>query len=100
MNWTVIDWVGFAGGVLLLFGFWRTSIGRWKTTSVWYEFDNLLGCALLFIYAWDKQAYVNIVLNIIWGIVAFRGLASYAERRKLANAKAVHGIKKRRNGRR
>ncbi len=82
MEWHPIDWIGLVGGILLLVGFWRTSIGQWKTTSFWYELDNLLGCALLLLYAWQKHAYVNIVLNVIWGIVAFRGLTSYTERKK------------------
>lgn len=87
MEWAPIDWIGLLGGILLLVGFWRTSIGQWKTSSFWYELDNLTGCTLLLIYAWQKHAYVNIVLNIIWGIVAFRGLASYAERRSHKRAK-------------
>lgn len=82
MEWAPIDWIGLLGGILLLVGFWRTSIGQWKTSSFWYELDNLTGCALLLIYAWHKHAYVNIILNVIWGVVAFRGLTSYAERRK------------------
>jgi len=82
MEWDTLDWIGLLGGILLLVGFWRTSIGTWRTTSFWYELDNLLGCALLLIYAWNKQAYVNILLNIIWGFVAFRGLASYEERKR------------------
>ena len=82
MEWHYIDWLGLLGGLLLLFGFWRINIRQWKTTSFWYEFDNLFGCGLLFLYALNKHAYVNIVLNVIWGIVAFRGLTSYAERRK------------------
>lgn len=88
MTWQFVDWIGLSGGVLLLIGFWRTSIGKWKTTSFWYELDNLAGCGLLLIYAYQKHAYVNIILNIVWGIVAFRGLASYEERRQKAkNAK-------------
>ena len=43
--------------------------------------DNLIGATLMSIYAYSKGAYVGIVLNIVWGIVAFRGVSSYAERR-------------------
>lgn len=82
MTWHFIDWIGLLGGILLLVGFWRTSIGKWKTTSFWYELDNVIGCGLLLVYAWEKHAYVNIVLNVVWGVVAFRGLASYEERKR------------------
>lgn len=87
MHWELIDYVGLAGGVLLLFGFWRTSISGWKTTSLWYELDNIIASALLLVYSLQKHAYINIALNIIWGIVAFRGISSYAER-KLKHNKA------------
>lgn len=81
MQWEAIDYAGLLGGVVLLFAFWRTSTGTWKTTSAWYEFDNFIAAILLIFYTWQKHAYVNILLNIVWGIVAFRGLSSYAERR-------------------
>lgn len=88
MEWHFIDWIGLIGGVLLLFGFWRTSIGKWKTTSLWYELDNVLGCTFLLIYAWQKHAYVNAIVNLIWAIIAFRGISSFAERRQLNKNKS------------
>ena len=94
MRWEYIDYIGLLGGVLLLFAFWRTSTGRWKVTSVWYELDNLLASVLLIFYAWQKHAYVNILLNVVWGIVAFRGLSSYAERRMLRNKNFKRGYQK------
>jgi hypothetical protein len=81
MHWHFIDWVGFIGGILFLFAFWRTSIGKWTGRSLWYELDNLLGAILMSIYAYKKGAYVNIGLNLVWGVVAIRGVTSYAERR-------------------
>ncbi len=81
MQWQPIDFLGVAGGVMLLFAFWRTSAGVWKTTSPWYELDNFIASGLLLWYSWHKHAYVNIVLNVIWGFVAFRGLTSFSERR-------------------
>lgn len=85
MSWETIDYLGLVGGLLLLFSFWRINSGKWKTTSLWYELDNVIACLLLVVYAWEKHAYVNILLNIVWGIVAFKGLSSLAERRMRAN---------------
>lgn len=74
------NFVGGIGAVLILFGFYRTSIGRWKNESFWYELDNVIGACLLIIYQLHLKAYVSVVINIIWAIVAFRGLTSFAER--------------------
>lgn len=81
MHWQPVDYVGLAGGVILLFAFWRLNSGAWKVRSGWYEIDNIIAALLLTYYAYEKHAYVSIVLNIIWGIVAFHGLNSFAERR-------------------
>lgn len=94
MTWEPIDYLGLVGGLILLFAFWRTNSGLWKTTSPWYEFDNVIAALILVVYAWHKHAYVNIALNIVWGIVAFRGLSSFAERRALRNKNFRKGFQK------
>jgi hypothetical protein len=81
MHSHVIDIVGVLGCLLVLFAFYRTSIGRWTGKSLWYELDNLLGAVCLIIYSYEKAAYVNIILNLVWAVVAFRGVTSIAERR-------------------
>jgi hypothetical protein len=73
--------IGISGSLLLLFGFYRTSIGKWTGKSFWYELDNLAGATLIIIYQIHHRAYITMVLNLIWGLVAFRGLTSYAQRR-------------------
>lgn len=72
--------LGVIGALLILLGFYRTSIGQWKTKSFWYELDNTLGAILLMIYQARLHAYISVVLNGIWAVVAFRGLTSFAER--------------------
>jgi|GEM_PF-1298022 hypothetical protein len=94
MEWAFIDYIGLIGGMLLLFAFWRTSSGVWKVTSPWYELDNFIASFLLIFYTWQKHAYVSIVLNIIWGVVAFRGLSSFTERRMLRNADFKRAFRK------
>jgi hypothetical protein len=73
--------LGTIGAVLILFGFYRISIGRWSSKSLWYELDNFIGAVLMAIYQLHYKAYISVVLNVIWAIVAFRGLEPYAERR-------------------
>lgn len=81
MQWGVIDWLGLVGGIVLLFAFWRTSIGKWTGKSLWYELDNFIAAVLLSIYAYGKGATISVCLNLIWAVVAFRGVTSFAERR-------------------
>lgn len=76
------DVLGAAGAILILFGFYRTSIGKWTNTSFWYELDNMVGAGLLVIYNLDRRAYISLVLDTIWVIVAIRGITSIAERRR------------------
>jgi hypothetical protein len=73
---------GSLGAILILFGFYRTSIGRWTGKSFWYELDNLIGAVLVFIYQIHHKAYITAALNTIWAVVALRGLSSYAERQR------------------
>lgn len=83
--------------LLVLFSFYRTSIGKWTGKSMWYELDNLFGALLMGVYAFSKGAYVNIVLNIVWGAVALRGVTTLAERRmsrKLAKQRKAKKRKK------
>lgn len=76
------DILGLAGASFILFGFYRTSIGKWTNKSFWYELDNVIGAVLLIIYQLHLQAYISVTMNALWGIVAFRGLTSFAERSK------------------
>lgn len=77
-NWFTL--VGITGAVLILFGFYRTSIGRWTNKSIWYELDNLLGAGLLMIYNLIIGAHISVVLDIVWIVVALRGITSIVER--------------------
>jgi hypothetical protein len=93
-SWHFIDYIGLAGGLFFLFGFWRTSIGQWKGTSFWFEFDNLIGALLMSCYAFSKGAFINIGLNIVWGIVALRGVSSLTERRLMKNPTFRRSLRK------
>lgn len=82
------DVIGTIGACLILLGFYRTSIGKWKNKSFWYELDNTVGASLLIIYQLQLRAYISVVLNIIWAIVAFKGILSFAERYRWSTKKA------------
>ena len=73
---------GILGAVLVLFGFYRTTIGKWTGRSKLYELDNLVGACLIAVYQFHYKVYITVVLNVVWAIVALRGLTSYRQRRK------------------
>ncbi len=74
--------VGSIGAVLILLGFYRVTIGQWTGKTFWYELDNLVGAVLIGIYQVHHKAYVSVVINIVWAVVAIKGLSSYAVRRR------------------
>ena len=76
------NFIGVVGALLILLGFYRISIGKWTGRSLWYELDNLFGAILILIYQLHFRVYISVVLNVIWAIVAFRGVVSYRERRR------------------
>lgn len=77
---TFVNILGGIGACLILFGFYRTSIGRWKNKSFWYEMDNFIGATLLVVYQIHTKSYISLVVNVIWATVSFRGLTSFTER--------------------
>ena len=74
--------IGGIGAFLVLFGFYRTSIGKWTSKSFWYELDNLIGATLLVIYGIRLHAFMGVVINVVWFIVALKGLSSFTQRRQ------------------
>lgn len=92
MSDTLLTVIGTAGAALILFGFYRTSIGRWTNKSFWYELDNLLGAGLLMIYNLNRSAHISVVLDVVWVVVALRGITSIHERRNKAAKNKKHSV--------
>lgn len=72
--------IGIAGSLLILLGFYRVSIGKWTGKSFLYELDNFAGALLVTIYQLHHSTYISAVLNIIWVVVALKGMTSYRQR--------------------
>lgn len=79
--------LGIAGSVLLLFGFYRATTGKWNNKSFWYEFDNILGAVLIIVYQIHYHAYVSVVVNLIWAGVAVVGISVFFHRVRRHRAK-------------
>ncbi|MDZ7786046.1 MAG: hypothetical protein U5L95_02890 [Candidatus Saccharibacteria bacterium] len=77
---SVVDIIGLTGAALIIFGFFRITLGMWTSRSLWYEIDNLAGATLLGIHELLIGAYIPMVLSLMWAIVAIKGLTSFQQR--------------------
>lgn len=82
-----LEIIGILGGLLFLLGFLQVATNRWNGRSFWYEICNLIGALLLGFYSFQKNAYTNIVLNLIWGTVAMYSIKNIFERHKIRKSK-------------
>lgn len=78
----ITEAVGIIGGIFIFLAFIQVASGKWNGNSFWYEAFNLIGGLLLSYYAIEKRAYTNIVLNIIWIVVAGYGIYHIVRRHK------------------
>ena len=100
---TFYNIIGIVGAGMVLFGYYRISIGRWTNKSMLYELDNIVGPGLIIFYSYHHKAYVGMVLNLVWVAVAFHGLLPFAERygrqlkqrEKYARARAKRAYRRR-----
>lgn len=76
----ILEVIGVVGAVAFLLGFYEVSTGKWDGQSRNYELLNLIGALLLGYYSYQKHAYTNIVLNIVWGGVAIYTLLHVVKR--------------------
>lgn len=82
MTILLIDVVGVVGASLLLLAYFMATTKRWQTHTMAYQLSNLGAAALLIVYSFSKTAYVHVVINIIWAIVAIVGLVYMVEHRR------------------
>ncbi len=64
--------IGYIGALVLLVAFLLNQIGRWKTQDFEYDFINLIGAALLSVYAWQINSMPLIILFVIWSLFSLK----------------------------
>lgn len=68
----IVDVTGWAGAAALLIAYAFVSTGRWKGTSIVYQYLNIVGGVLLVINTIYYRAYPSAFVNIVWiGIALF-----------------------------
>jgi len=60
--------IGFIGALVLMVAVIMNQLGRWQTDDFEYDFINLIGSAILAVYAWQIGSYPILVLFIVWAI--------------------------------
>ena len=78
-----LEVIGLIGALAFLVGFMEVSLGKWDGQSRRFEALNLLGTLFLGYYSIQKHAYVNIVLNVVWGTVALYAIFHVVQRHKV-----------------
>ncbi|HWG90061.1 MAG TPA: hypothetical protein VNZ52_04350 [Candidatus Thermoplasmatota archaeon] len=66
----VADVVGSVGLILLLTGFILNAMKRLDSAGYPYHWLNFLGSGILGWYAWVKESWVFLPLEIVWAAVA------------------------------
>lgn len=64
--------IGFIGALVLMVGFLMNQLGRWQTTDFEYDFINLIGAAVLSVYAWQIGSYPFLVLFVVWALFSIK----------------------------
>lgn len=78
-----LELIGLIGALAFLLGFFEVSVGKWDGRSRRFEALNLFGAILMGYYTLQKHAYMNIVLNVVWGVVALYAIFHVAKRHKV-----------------
>lgn len=64
--------IGICGAGIILLAFILNQTGAWKRESFSYDLANVLGSALLVVYAYFLKSYPFIVLNGVWLAVSLK----------------------------
>jgi hypothetical protein len=65
-----IEITGWIGTVLIVGAYFLNINGKMKSTSLPYILANLTGGILFSIYTYVHRTYPNMVVNIIWVVIA------------------------------
>jgi lipid-A-disaccharide synthase-like uncharacterized protein len=80
----VIHLVGAAGTILVLGAYFLVSTRRIRSESVAFQAMNLVGAALLTVYAVALTAWATVALNGVWGVIALAALVRVVRQHRRA----------------
>ncbi len=71
---SIIEIIGWIGTVLIVGSYFLNINGKIKSSSIPYILSNLLGGILFSIYTYAHRTYPNMVVNVVWVIIAIAAL--------------------------
>jgi len=71
---SLIELTGWLGTILIVGAYFFNINGKVKSTSVPYIVCNLIGGILFSIYTFAHRTYPNLVVNVVWVIIAIAAL--------------------------
>ncbi|MFM8514985.1 MAG: hypothetical protein ACKOBJ_01815 [Actinomycetota bacterium] len=77
--------IGGIGTVLVLVAYFLVSNGHLKSASLGFQGMNLVGAALLTVYAFLLFAWASVALNAVWGLIAAFALFRVMRKRAAAD---------------
>jgi hypothetical protein len=78
----LISLLGFVGAGLILLAYLQVSRGAWQGKSLAFQLVNLFGALALVLYSIALTAYANVLLNVVWLVVAFIALVQLYRTKK------------------
>ena len=70
MQFNFIEIIGWIGTLLLVGAYFLNITGKVKSSSALYIVSNIKGGILFTIYTYAHQTWPNMVVNIVWVIIA------------------------------
>jgi|LakMenE18May11ns_1017448.scaffolds.fasta_scaffold8194273_1 hypothetical protein len=66
----MFDILGWIGAILILLAYFKASIGHWPANKPLNAILNLTGASFLALNAWNRGAYPNLGLEIVFCMIA------------------------------
>lgn len=74
MSPLLFSFAGYGGAGLVLAAYGAVSYRHTVSRTIGFQLCNLAGAGLLIVYLWHLHAMPNVILNIVWFLVAAAAL--------------------------
>jgi len=76
----IIETIGWIGTILIVGAYFLNINGKIKSTSIPYILTNLVGGILFSIYTYAHHTWPNMVVNVVWVLIAITALMKKEKR--------------------
>jgi hypothetical protein len=70
-----LEYIGWSGAILLLLAYFLIQVGLINSQNYVYIILNIIGALFLVIHTWAYKAYLSVVTNLVWAIIAIGTLS-------------------------